>query len=213
MRPDNLLNTHKPSLDSNIINSPIGDSPSETRRQKLSRFRRNHQIDRPARTTPSNMVKCPKLRTTGPNTCQGNTSKTATECRRRIATASANRPGFGARSGELPSGFPINAAKITHVTKAIKGRIPPRRGIVTLQAPSTPSIPDNVLTGTSIASNRQVQEVTSQVMMPNPWPPKNPTMRHKPSMQRTTRRTTNTAPQQRTFLSQTTENANQLRSK
>ena len=44
-------------------------------------------------------------------------------------------------------------------------------------------------------------------MMPNPWPPKNPTMRHKPSMQRTTRRTTNTAPQQRTFLSQTTENA------
>ena len=155
MRPDNLLNTHKPSLDSNIINSPIGDSPSETRRQKLSRFRRNHQIDRPARTTPSNMVKCPKLRTTGPNTCQGNTSKTATECRRRIATASANRPGFGARSGELPSGFPINAAKITRVTKAIKGRIPPRRGIVTLQAPSTPSIPDNVLTGTSIASNRR----------------------------------------------------------
>ena len=74
MRPDNLLNTHKPSLDSNIINSPIGDSPSETRRQKLSRFRRNHQIDRPARTTPSNMIKCPKLRTTGPNTCQGNTS-------------------------------------------------------------------------------------------------------------------------------------------
>ena len=64
-----------------------------------------------------------------------------------------------------------------------------------------------VLTGTSIASNRQVQEVTSQVMMPNPWPPKNPTMRHKPSMQRTTRRTTNTAPQQSTFLSQTTENA------
>ena len=184
---------NQPTMHSINVTNLIGNDPTIPRRQKLGRFR---YITRATRTLPCNMIKRAKFSATIPNAHGRRTMRhpTTKSSRRESGTTSQGHC-FRTGSDKLTSSMPVNPTKISgSIMKAVKLSIRSLKRHVTTQAPSTPSVTNNMLTLTNVTGGRKIQTAARIRMSPLPFSRRVPAMRSQPRIKGMSRRAATSRP-------------------
>jgi len=128
------------------------------------------------------MIKRAKFSATIPNAHGRRTMKHPTTKRgRRESGTTSQGPCFRIGSGKLTSSRPANPTKISgSIMKTMKLSIPSLRRYVTTQAPSTPSVSNNMLTLTNVTGGRKIQTAARIRVSPLPFSRSVPAVRSQP---------------------------------
>ena len=134
-----------------------------------------------------------------------------TKSSRRESGTTSQGPSFRTGSGKLASSMPVNRAKISgSMIKAVKLSIPSLGRHVTTQAPSTPSVSNNMLTLTNVTGRRKIQTAARIRVSPLPFSRPVPAMRSQPRIKGMSRRATTSRPSQGTRPLQERKNPHKL---